>query len=197
MTFDLKKFTKDYWKDFLEMAKLVDLGQMQKMTEMMWQVYLDGGTIFFMGNGGSAAIASHFAADIGKNTVINPDDRKEKRFHTHALTDNVEWLTALANDLGYDKVFLEQMKNANPNEKDMAVVISSSGNSPNVVNAAQWALGRGMKVAAMVGFEGGKLMQIANVSVLVPVKHYGYVEGLHEDIHHYVVYALTELKKQE
>jgi D-sedoheptulose 7-phosphate isomerase len=193
----LKKFTKEYWEEFKKSAEEVSLLEMQKMAEMMWQVYLDGGTIYFMGNGGSASIASHLAADIGKNTVKDRNNHLEKRFNTLALTDNVAWMTALANDEGYENVFVEQLKNKNPNKKDLVVMISSSGNSANVVKAAQWAKEQGIKTAAMVGYSGGKLKDLVDISVWVPRNHYGYVEGLHEDIHHYLVYALVELKKEE
>jgi D-sedoheptulose 7-phosphate isomerase len=193
----LASFTEEYWKDFLKAAHEVNLAEMQKMAEIMWQVYLDGGTIYFMGNGGSASIASHLAADIGKNTVKDRNNHQEKRFNTLALTDNIAWMTALANDEGYENVFVEQLKNKNPNEKDLVVMISSSGNSPNVVKAAEWAKAQGIKTAAMVGYSGGKLKDIVDVAVWIPRNHYGYVEGLHEDVHHYLVYALVELKKGE
>jgi len=193
----LASFTDEYWKDFLKAAHEVNLAEMQKMAEIMWQVYLDGGTIYFMGNGGSASIASHLAADIGKNTVKDRNNHQEKRFNTLALTDNIAWMTALANDEGYENVFVEQLKNKNPNEKDLVVMISSSGNSPNVVKAAEWAKAQGIKTAAMVGYSGGKLKDIVDVAVWIPRNHYGYVEGLHEDVHHYLVYALVELKKGE
>ncbi len=193
----LKKFTKEYWEEFKKAVLEVETAEMEKMAEMMWQVYKDGGTIYFMGNGGSASIASHMAADIGKNTVTDHTNHKEKRFNTVALTDNVAWMTALANDLGYENVFVEQLKNMAPKRKDMVIMVSSSGNSPNVVKAALWAKKRGMKTGAMVGYKGGKLKEIADIVVWVPREHYGYVEGLHGDIHHYLVYALQQLKKQE
>jgi D-sedoheptulose 7-phosphate isomerase len=178
----LTKFTKDYWEELKKVTQEVNLADMSKLAEMMWQVYEDGGTIFFMGNGGSASIASHMAADIGKNTVEDHTNHKEKRFNTVALTDNTAWMTALANDLGYENVFVEQLKNMDPTKKDMVLMISSSGNSPNVVKAAEWAVKRGMKTAAMVGYKGGKLKELVEVSVWVPRDHYGYVEGLHGDI---------------
>lgn len=185
-----------YFSELSDLIGKLDYESLAAFIDMIWDAYNRQTNIYFMGNGGSAGIASHMAADIGKNAMTDWSDNNEDRFRTLALTDNVEWMTALANDVGYENVFVEQLKNlARPG--DMIVAISSSGNSPNVVKAAEWAKAHGLGVAVMVGFEGGKLKDIADVSVWVPVKHYGYVEGLHGDIHHYVVEALKHLKKQK
>lgn len=185
-----------YFQQLKTLVDKLDFESMEEMVDLIWKTYQRGGTIFFMGNGGSAAIASHLAADIGKNVMTDYKNEKEKRFRTLALTDNAAWLTALANDIGYENVFLEQLKNlAVPG--DVAVLISSSGNSANVVKAAQWARENKIKVATLVGFSGGKLKELADVSVWVQANNYGFVEGLHGDIQHYLVEALKEVKKDE
>jgi D-sedoheptulose 7-phosphate isomerase len=189
-------FAHQYFKGLTELAGKLDYEAMSKIIDMIWDAYKRQVNIYFMGNGGSASIASHLAADIGKNAMTDWNDNNEDRFRTLALTDNVAWMTALANDVGYENVFVEQLRNL-ARKGDMIVVISSSGNSPNVVKAAAWAKEHGITVAALVGFEGGKLKEIADVSVWVPAKNYGYVEGLHGDIHHYLVEALKKLKEGE
>ena len=191
-----QNLAKQYFSGLKEVVDKLDYDALGKLIDMIWGAYKRQTNIYFMGNGGSASIASHLAADIGKNAMTDWSDNNEDRFRTLALTDNVAWMTALANDVGYENVFVEQLKNL-ARKGDMVVVISSGGNSPNVVKAAQWAKEHGLEVAAMVGFSGGKLKGIADVSVWVPADNYGYVEGLHGDIHHYLVEALKELKKQE
>jgi len=136
------------------------------------------------------------AADIGKNVMTDFMNAKEKRFRTVALTDNIAWMTALANDVGYENVFVEQLKNfAKPG--DVIVVVSSSGNSTNVVRVAEWGKEHGITVVGMVGFTGGRVKELADISAWVPINHYGFVEGLHGDIHHFVVEALKQLKREE
>ena len=142
--------------------------------------------IFFAGNGGSASTATHLAADIGKNAGI--------KIKTLALTDNVAWMTALGNDLSYEDIFVEQLKNF-ATKGDLLFVISGSGNSGNVVKAVAWAKRNGVKTAALLGFSGGKLLKMVDVPVVVPVDHYGYVEGIHSEIHHYLVEALKRQAK--
>ena len=148
---------------------------------VIWKAYKKKKMIFFAGNGGSASTATHLAADIGKNAGI--------KIKTLALTDNVAWMTALGNDLSYEDIFVEQLKNF-ATKGDLLFVISGSGNSGNVVKAVAWAKRNGVKTAALLGFSGGKLLKMVDVPVVVPVDHYGYVEGIHSEIHHYLVEAL-------
>jgi D-sedoheptulose 7-phosphate isomerase len=125
------------------------------------------------------------AADIGKNIGLP--------FKTMSLTDNVAWITALGNDLSYGDIFVEQLKNFGETA-DVLVAISGSGNSINVVKAVKWARKNKIKTVGLLGFDGGQLLKLVDYPVLVPVKHYGFVEGIHSEIHHYLVEAL-KLKK--
>jgi D-sedoheptulose 7-phosphate isomerase len=150
------------------------------------QVLLDArersATIFFIGNGGSAATASHFANDlaIGTNTFSKP-------FRVVSLTDNVSVLTAIANDHGYTAVFTAQLK-VLMQPDDVVVAISASGNSPNILDAVQWANQHGGVTVALTGFDGGQLRQLAHRSVHVPTpdKEYGPVEDVHMIFDHLV-----------
>ncbi|HJZ06221.1 MAG TPA: SIS domain-containing protein [Patescibacteria group bacterium] len=188
-------FSEEYFRELRGVLDKLDYKQMEKMVNVIWKAYKSDKTIFFMGNGGSASTATHLAADIGKNTVIVNSNSK-RRFKTVALTDNVAWMTALGNDLSYEDIFVEQLKNF-VKKGDVVVGISGSGNSMNVVKAIEYANEVGATTAGLLGFSGGKMLKIVDVPVLVPVDHYGYVEGVHSEIHHYLVEALKILKKNE
>jgi len=137
-----------------EIARAIDI-LIQARTEGRW--------IFVMGNGGSAAMASHFACDLGKGTV-----REGKtRFKVLSLNDNVPLLTAYANDFGYETVFAEPLASL-AEAGDVAIAISSSGNSPNVLRAMDVARERGLTTIGITAFEGGQLRDKVDVCVIVP-----------------------------
>ena len=142
----------------------------------------NGKTIYFIGNGGSAAIATHFACDIGKGTK-----KSNKMFRAISLADNLSTFTAYANDLGYEHVFSKQLENV-LNKGDILVSISSSGNSPNVINAVEYAKKVGAKTISFVGFDGGKLKEISDITLWIPSEkgEYEVVEDIHELIHHLI-----------
>ncbi len=143
--------------------------------------------IFVAGNGGSATTASHFATDIGKGASLGRD----RRFRILSLTDNVGWITALGNDLAYEDVFVEQLANyAQPG--DLVVAISVSGNSPNVVKAAQWAKANGCRTVGLIGGKGGKLLDLVDLPIVVPTEHFGRAEDAHLIITHIVGYFFIE-----
>ena len=190
----LKVFTTEYFRKLHDVLNTLSHKELEKFVTVLWKAYKNKKTIFFMGNGGSASTATHLAADIGKNTIIKSTNDKELRFRTVALTDNPAWILAIGNDLSYEDIFVEQLKNF-MTRGDVVVAISGSGNSPNVVKAIKWANGHGAKTVGLLGFDGGKLKRIVDICVHVPVNHYGYVEGIHSEIHHYLVEALKLLKK--
>jgi D-sedoheptulose 7-phosphate isomerase len=162
--------------DELPRDRLVQLG------ELLYRAYRDGKNVFTLGNGGSASTASHMAADLAKNTI----ERNMRRFRILSLNDNTSLLTALANDLGYEHVFTEQLKNL-IRAGDVLVAISASGNSPNVVGAIECARERSAEVAAIVGFGGGRAAELADLAIVVESSHYGIVEDLHLVINHVLV----------
>lgn len=138
--------------------------------------------IFFIGNGGSASTATHFANDIGAGTRSwdNP-------FRTIALTDNIALLTAIANDHGYDKIFSYQLRML-MQPGDVVVGISASGNSPNVVQAFEYAVENSATTVGLTGFDGGELAKLSKVHIHVPTKkgEYGPVEDVHMVVNHLV-----------
>jgi D-sedoheptulose 7-phosphate isomerase len=150
--------------------------------EMLFRAYRDGKQVFTLGNGGSASTASHMAADLAKNTI----GAHMRRFRVLSLNDNMAMLTALANDLGYDAVFREQLKNL-IRAGDLLVVMSASGNSPNVINAIEHARRESAEVVAILGFEGGRARDLADLAIVVPSDHYGVIEDMHLIINHITV----------
>ena len=148
--------------------------------------------IFIAGNGGSAAIASHYVCDLSKGAV---KDWKEntKRYKAICLSNNISYMSAISNDEDYDEIFKQQLINlASP--KDILILISSSGNSPNIIKAVEWANANGLITIGVSGFEGGKLKELA--------QHNAYVKGesyeVNEDIHHIFGHFLaTYLREKE
>jgi D-sedoheptulose 7-phosphate isomerase len=142
-------------------------------------------TVFVCGNGGSATTATHMAADLGKNSAVPG----KPRLRVIGLADNMSWFSALANDLGYENVFVEQLANfLKPG--DVVIAISASGNSPNVVKAAEYARDNGGRVVSLVGFKGGKLKDLGDVVVHSVSDDYGPVEDSHLMLDHIFVEAL-------
>lgn len=181
-------FTQEYFSQLKVVLDKLDHRQLEKMVEVIWKAYQQEQQIFFAGNGGSASTASHLAADIGKNINL--------AFKTISLCDNVAWITALGNDLSYEDIFVEQLKNF-AHAKDVLVVISGSGNSANVVKAVKWANKNKLITIGLLGFDGGKLLKLVSHPVFVPVKHYGYIEGIHSEIHHYLVESLKHKRDED
>src|SRR5260370_2635418 len=147
-----------------------------------------GRMVYLFGNGGSAALASHFACDLGKGTAYCNGG---KRFRVLALTDNLPTLTAWANDAGYEDIFSEQLRNfVQPH--DVAFAISGSGNSKNVLNALQLALEAGATTVGISGFQGGEMKSLCDLCVVVPSNNMQIIEDFHLSIAHAIfriVYA--------
>lgn len=163
--------------------------QVQALADVMHEKYLAGRMIFVIGNGGSGSNASHFCEDIGKGTLKLPQDLQndaKKRFRILSLTDNTPYILAWGNDEGFDKVFVEQLKNlASPG--DLLVAISGSGNSKNILSAVEWANTHGLTTVGCTGFTGGKLQTLAHKNLHVPLDDMGIVETLHLAAFHWVV----------
>ena len=167
----------------------LDPAQVQALADVMHEKYLAGRMIFVIGNGGSGSNASHFCEDIGKGTLKLPQDLQndaKKRFRILSLTDNTPYILAWGNDEGFDKVFVEQLKNlATPG--DLLVAISGSGNSKNILSAVEWANTHGLTTVGCTGYTGGKLQTLAHKNLHVPLDDMGIVETLHLAAFHWVV----------
>ena len=160
----------------------IDDGEMDKVVSMLLDAYREDRQIFIFGNGGSASTANHFVCDFGKNAVQGD----KKRFRILSLSDNIEKITALGNDIAYAEVFREQMKNL-MRPGDVAIAISASGNSPNVVNACEYARKIGGKLIVLAGFSGGKIAPMADAALVSDMKSYERIEDLHLIILHMIV----------
>ncbi len=181
-THDPVTHARDYLHRLSEVLASLDLDEIARAAEAMWRAREEGRRIFFIGNGGSAATASHFANDIGIGT------RSEgPPFKALSLTDNNAILTCIANDSGYHRVFVEQLR-VHLEAGDVVVAISASGNSPNVLEAVEYARARGNVIIALTGFDGGQLRQAANVCVHVATNRgeYGVVEDTHMVLDHLI-----------
>jgi D-sedoheptulose 7-phosphate isomerase len=166
----------------------VNPAELQKLADLIHDRYLAGRFVFVIGNGGSGSNASHFCEDLGKGTLARKffDDDAKKRLRIVSLTDNTPYILAWGNDEGFDRVFVEQLKNlASPG--DMLVAISGSGNSPNVLRAVEWANAHDLATFGCTGFGGGKLRTLARHSFHVPIDDMGIVESIHLTAFHWVV----------
>ena len=160
----------------------------------LYTSYLEGRTIFLIGNGGSAANASHFAQDLCKGTL--PNLEVQKRFRAISLSDNVSYITALANDEGYETIYVQQLINL-AHSGDRLIAISGSGDSPNILRAVEYANQSEMTTLGVTGFKGGKLESLVDLMVNVPSQNMGLVEAVHSIIFHLVHSQLCRLLKDE
>jgi D-sedoheptulose 7-phosphate isomerase len=176
-----------YIEDLIELLRQVDPSEVQALADALVDAYRNGRFVFVIGNGGSAANASHLCEDLGKGTLS--DFEGQKRLKIMSLTDNVPYIMAWANDEGYERVFVEQLKNfAEPGA--LLIAISGSGNSANVLRAVEYAKGHGMKTFAFTGYDGGRLKEIADGSLHVRSKNMGLVEAVHAAVIHYLMDGL-------
>ena len=152
----------------------LDPKALEALVEAFHTTYEKGGNIYTMGNGGSGASASHAAGDFLKGASYGLD----KRFRMICLNDNLPSMMAIANDIGWESIFVEPLKNfLSPN--DLVIGISGSGNSKNVVNALEYANAKGATTVAMSGFKGGKISEIATINVHAPVMDMEVTEDVH------------------
>jgi len=157
----------------------VDPEAVTRCLDRLWEAWRAGRRIFILGNGGSAATASHMMCDLAKGCRV--EGRPPVR--ALSLTDNVAVLTAVANDIAYDRIFVEQLR-VFLEPGDVVVVITASGNSPNVLEAARYAASRGAVVVGLIGFGGGRLKDLVDEAVVVSSRNYGHVEDLHCILEH-------------
>lgn len=180
-------FVQDYKKALIDTINQIDVPGVEQAIEQMREARDQERHIFVCGNGGSAATASHFMCDVVKGASY----QKEKRFRIMALTDNLATMTAYSNDVSYECVFAEQLKNfAQPG--DVVLAISGSGNSPSVLRAIEYGNSIGCKTIAMTGRDGGKLGKMAQLNLQVPVTHMGRIEDAHMIMCHMIAYHFME-----
>ena len=185
---------RDYSIYLQNAVRSVSEAQINELVAILYDAYLKNKTVFVIGNGGSASAATHFAQDLAKGTRVSFDH--PKRIKAMSLTDNIAFMTALGNDDGYDTIFEQQLRTyANPG--DILIAISGSGNSPNIIRAINWANKNHVTTVGVTGFNGGKLREINQYSVHVPLNDMCTSESVHTIIFHYVALTLMEKLKKE
>lgn len=157
------------------------------IVDTIFNAYQKNKQIIIMGNGGSASTASHFARDLRIGSKVEG----KPRLRATSITDNMAMVTSLANDMDYNSIFREQLVDQ-INEGDVVIGISASGNSPNVLNAIEYAREKGAITIALTGFDGGKLKNLVDKAIIVSSWDYGQVEDVHLSLDHIITYAVKD-----
>ena len=181
----MKKYIDNYFEEINSELKKVSWQEIAKAVKILNDTHEAGGRVYLIGNGGSSSVASHWANDLNKSILGHKGNKKCRRFQAICLSDNVPVLTAWANDVGFESVFIEQLKNF-IHHSDTLIVISSSGNSQNLINAVAYAKEHKVPVIALVGFDGGKVGELADSRIHVSSKKYFIVEPIHDAITHLI-----------
>ena len=178
----MKSFMDAYCKELSSEMSLLDEKEFTKITNLLLDAYRGDRQVFIAGNGGSAGTANHFVCDFGKNAVQGD----KRRFRILSVCDNIEKITALGNDIAFDQIFRFQLGNL-MRPGDVLIVISASGNSPDLVNACEYAKEIGGHIIALSGFGGGKICNGADACLKTDMRSYERIEDLHSVILHMVV----------
>lgn len=190
-------FVNQYLQELESITRCISQEDISSVIELLYTAWKEGRQVFLAGNGGSAPTASHLACDLAKFTSVEG----KKRFRAISLVDNAPLVSALTNDLGWENVYVEQLKNL-MREGDVFVAISVHGGSgadvaapwsQNLLKAAKFVKENGGKVVGLAGFDGGALKQIADACIVVPINSTPQVEGFHSVLSHLICARLREL----
>ena len=192
-TSDAIKFSRSYFDYLRQVLDGIDLQSIQRVIDIILDARERAATVFFIGNGGSAATASHFANDLSIGT-----NDYDKPFRVVSLTDNVAVITAIGNDFGYDEIISRQLRVLGRGG-DVVVGISASGNSPNILKAFDYAKSYGITTVAITAFDGGKMKVMADEGIHVPtaLKEYGPAEDAHMVLDHLIGAYLMRVIRRE
>jgi len=174
-----------YFQEFPELLENLPYRTIDAVTDALWEAYQQDHALFVFGNGGSAALASHSACDLGKGTVVDGN----RRFRVLSLTDNVPLMTAWANDQRYADVFAEQLRPL-VRADDVVLAISGSGNSENVLNGLQVAREAGALTIGLTGFQGGKMKFLCDLCLVIPTNSMQLIEDFHLAVTHSIFISL-------
>ena len=184
-------FARWYREEILNQWQSLDLKAVSRAASAIVEAQEKGRQVFVIGNGGSAATASHLATDLSK-TAEAPGWPLLKCL---SLTDNASFITAIGNDLSFDKIFTRQLENL-LSPKDIVILISGSGNSGNLLEAARYANKRGALTIGLLGFDGGRLKPLVKIPLLVSSEQYGVIEDLHMGIGHVLAFFLKQRRSR-
>lgn len=182
---------KDYLEDYISEQKSalesIPVGEVESVINDFRNALKEDRQIFVFGNGGSATNASHFVTDLGKSS----SDNTYRRFRCFSLNESISWVTAIGNDYAYEDIYQRQLENyARPG--DIVMVLSVSGNSPNLVKAIEWCKKQNIYTIALGGAKKGRLAELADKVITINSTHYGRVEDCHMHICHMICYAFIE-----
>lgn len=180
----------NYKKRLIKEVENLDTNVVNQVIELLLKARNEDKQVFIMGNGGSGGTASHIAGDFNKGLSLGKP--REKRYKFISLVDNSPTVLSLANDVSYDDIFVEQLKNF-LNNGDIVIGISGSGNSENVIRAVEFAKENGNKVIGMTGFSGGKLKDLSDICVHVPLNDMQVVEDIHMMLGHLIFSVLHQV----
>jgi D-sedoheptulose 7-phosphate isomerase len=193
---ELNYFISSYIKEVIKCLNLIKIKEIEQIVEIINQTYINGNTIYIMGNGGSSSTSTHFACDLGKGTLSRTYSNKERRIKAISLTDNIALITAYSNDIGSNDIFIQQLKNLIQKD-DIVIGISGSGNSKNVIKAIAYAKNVGAKTIGLVGFKnGGKLAETADYSIIIQSLHYGPIEDIQQILCHIISASMANIKRE-
>ncbi len=186
-TFDARRCIFEYRSGLKDTLDALSIGDVEKVIGLLAEAYEQGKQVFVIGNGGSAATASHMACDLAKTTLGKSPELHRRRFRVLALTDNVPLITAWGNDVHYHTVFAEQLRNlANPG--DLLIAITGSGNSPNIVEAVRAARELNLVSIGLLGFDGGSVRELLDEAIVIHSENYGYIEDMHMILTHLITH---------
>ena len=166
----------------------IDPSALQRWSDLIFRAWQEERFVFLIGNGGSGTSATHMSEDLGKSLIRDEDlhDESKKRLRIMSLTDNVGWILAVGNDVGYEDIFVQQLMNYG-RQGDVVIALSGSGNSPNVLKAVDWANRHGLTTFGVTGFCGGKLKQLQTDGLHVDLDDMGMTESIHLCLFHWVL----------
>jgi D-sedoheptulose 7-phosphate isomerase len=179
-----------YFSGLEQMLRAISLAHLEKVLRLLEEAYLNGRRIFIMGNGGSAATASHFALDLAKNTIVPG----APRLKAISLTDHVPLITAWSNDTAYEHIFAEQLENL-VEPGDVVIAISASGNSLNLINALRLAERSRAFTIGLLGAKGGKIKDMVNAYILAPGQNIEQEEDAHMIVAHVITRHMREVAR--
>jgi len=166
----------------------IDQDALHRWSDLIFKAWQDEKFVFIFGNGGSGTTATHMSEDFGKSLLHQSDlcDESKRRLKVMSLTDNVGWILAVGNDVGYGDIFVQQLMNYG-GTGDLVIALSGSGNSPNIIKAVDWANRHGLTTFGLTGFSGGKLRELQTDGIHVELDDMGMTESIHLCLFHWVL----------
>ena len=179
---------KEYFNELKRCIDLLDVNEIERIEKLIVNTIKNRGSIYIIGNGGSSSTASHYVVDFTKKLDFN----ELPRVNIYNLSDNISTVTAYANDISYEDIYFEQLKNKIVNS-DMLIVLSASGKSKNLLKAAKYAKERKASVVSIVGNFEGEVLKFSDYKLIIDSKDYGIIEDIHLSLNHVISSNIKEV----